>query len=86
MTATHKKILILIIVLLTIPYPVWYAVNYYAAGLNPENFPKYVEFGMAEDFLYCYEWRPELRIVGNAMRRAGIPGKRNPNCLPCFTG
>ena len=51
----HKKLIVLIAVLLAIPYPTWYAANYYAAGLVDQT--SLIEFGMEDDFLYCHKCR-----------------------------
>ena len=53
-----KRLLILIIFVLALIYPIWYASNWYAAGLVDQV--DLIRFGMNEDFLYCNKWRPEL--------------------------
>ena len=58
MAKQYRKLIILIIILLAFPYPVWYCVNHYTAGLVDQT--QLIEFGMQEDFVYCQEWRPEL--------------------------
>lgn len=52
------KLIVLIIIVLALPYPAWYGVNYYAAGLVDQT--QLIEFGLEDDFFYCNEWRPEL--------------------------
>lgn len=56
--ATQYRKLILLIILLAIPYPIWHAINYYAAGLVDQT--ALIEFGYEDDFMYCNDWRPEL--------------------------
>lgn len=58
MVKQYKKLIILIAILLAIPYPSWYGVNYYVAGLVDQT--QLIEYGMVDDFLYCNDWRPEL--------------------------
>ena len=68
---TLKYRLLLIIILLgTLIYPVWYAVNWYAAGLIDQT--QLIEFGMDEDFIYCHSWRPELLDKNNFFYRAKV--------------
>ena len=52
------KLIVLLAVLMAIPYPAWYGVNYYAAGLMDQT--TLIELGYEDDFFYCQEWRPEL--------------------------
>ena len=54
----YKILIILIVILLTSPYPVWYWANWYGAGLVDQT--SLIEFGMEEDFIHCHKWQPEL--------------------------
>lgn len=58
MAKQYKKLIILLMILLAIPYPAYYGVNYYAAGLVDQT--KLIEYRMQDAFLYCNDWRPEL--------------------------
>ena len=67
MAKQYIKLITLIIILLAIPYPTWYATNYYTAGLIDQT--QLIEYGMEDDFIYCNDWRPRLfdqdkRITG----------------------
>lgn len=53
-----KRLLVLALILVALPYPVWYYGNWYAAGLA--NQVELIEFNMEDDFYYCNKWRPEL--------------------------
>ena len=65
-----KKLIILIIIVLAIPYPAWYGVNYYSAGLVDQT--QLIEFGMQEDFVYCQNWRPDLLDVTKTIKHDTI--------------
>ena len=56
-----RRIIALLIILAALPYPAWYGVNWYAAGLVDQT--QLIEFGMQDDFIYCNDWRPELLDV-----------------------
>lgn len=62
MIKQYKKLILLIVIILSIPYPSWYAVNYYAAGLADQT--SLIEYGMEDDFMYCNDWRPERLDMG----------------------
>ena len=53
----NHKLFAIKIFLLSLIYPIYYSVNWYAAGLVDQH--QLIEFGMEEDFLYCHKWRPE---------------------------
>ena len=54
------RLAIIIAILLTSIYPLYYLTHRYAATIGAEDYVKYIEFGMYEDFKYCYKWRPDL--------------------------
>ena len=58
MDKSYKKIILLVIFVLAIPYPSWYGVNWYAAGMVDQT--DLITFGYQEDFVYCQKWRPDL--------------------------
>ena len=56
-----KTKLLVLLILACLLYPVWYFTHYFtAANVAPE---KLIEFGMEEEFLCQYKWRPDLLNV-----------------------
>ena len=74
------RIAVLLILLAALLFPVWYAVNWYSAGLVDQS--KLIEFGMEEDFFYCHQWRPErFNEAGIIVVKERSPV---PVILPCI--
>ena len=45
---SHRRIKVLVLILAGLPYPVWYGVNWYAAGLVTQT--ALIEFNFEDDF------------------------------------
>ena len=81
MTRKSIRITILTVILAALPYPLWNASNWYAAGLVDQH--QLIEFGMEEDFLYCNKWRPEL-LKEEAIDGLDYEYKRYPKDIISF--